>query len=205
MTRAGGTVRGTGTGTGAGAGAGSWAGSGLALAGAAVLLALPAGAAAHGGILLGSAVAGPYRTQVMAAPLVRPGERPAIDVTVYLSGVATNTPITDATVRTVVTVGGRIVRPRVREVGGGYEALVPVDDAYTVGRQRIVVDIAGPRGTGHVVVDPLPRDGGPPAGLLAGTGALLVLLGTLVVRVRIRRGRAAGGAAAAGAAEDAGD
>jgi hypothetical protein len=154
----------------------------------AVLAATPAAAAAHAGILLGSAVAGPYRTQVMAAPLVRPGERPAIDVTVYLSGVDTNTPITDATVRTAVTVDGRTLRPPVRRIGGGYEAIVPVDDAYTVGRQRIVVDIAGPRGTGRVTVDPVPEDGGPPPALMAASGVLLLLLGAWIVRVR--RGRA---------------
>jgi hypothetical protein len=159
------------------------------LAALALLAVLPAGAAAHGGILLGSAMAGPYRTQVMAAPLVRPGERPAIDVTVYLSGVDTNTPITDATVRTAVTVDGRTLRPRVRRIGGGYEAIVPVDDAYTVGRQRIVVDIAGARGTGQVTIDPVPGDGGPPPALLAGSGVLLVLLGAWVVRVRRTRTR----------------
>jgi hypothetical protein len=155
-------------------------------------VAAPAGAVAHGGILLGSAVAGPYRTQVMAAPLVRPGKPPAIDVTVYLSGVDTNTPITDATVRTAVTVQGRTLRPPVRRIGGGYEAIVPVDDAYTVGRQRIVVDIAGPRGTGRVTVDPLPQEGGPPAALLAASGVLLLLLGAWAVRVRRTRGGRAG-------------
>ncbi|WP_157251527.1 hypothetical protein [Patulibacter americanus] len=163
--------------------------SGPPLVALALLVAVPAGAVAHGGILLGSAVAGPYRTQVMAAPLVRPGERPAIDVTVYLSGVETNTPITDATVRTAVTVDGRTLRPPVRRIGGGYEAIVPVGDAYTVGRQRVVVDIAGPRGTGQVTVDPVPEDGGPPTGLLAGSGVLLLLLGAWVVRVRRTRAR----------------
>ena len=166
------------------------------LAALAILAAAPAGAAAHGGILLGSAVAGPYRTQVMAAPLVRPGRLPAIDVTVYLSGVDTNTPITDATVRTAVTVEGRTLRPPVRRIGGGYEAIVPVGDAYTVGRQRIVVDIAGPRGTGRVTVDPIREDGGPPAVLLAASGVLLLLLGAWAVRVRRTRATSEAEAAA---------
>ncbi|WP_210495220.1 hypothetical protein [Patulibacter sp. SYSU D01012] len=157
----------------------------LALAGAA-----PATAGAHGGILLGSAIAGPYRTQVMAAPLVEKGRPPAIDVTVYLSSVDTNTPITDARVRTTVTADGRTVRPRVEEIAGGYEAIVPVKDAFTVGQQRIVVDIAGPRGTGRVAVDPLRKDGGPPVALLAATGVALVAL--LGVGLRVRRRRLAG-------------
>ena len=170
------------------------------LAALAVLAALPAGAVAHGGILLGSAVAGPYRTQVMAAPLVRPGARPAIDVTVYLADARTNTPVTDARVRTQVTADGRTLRPPVRAIGGGYEAIVPTDDAYTVGRQRIVVDIAGRRGTGRVVVDPLPEDGGPPAALPAVSGALLVVLTLVVVRVRRARGRRRAGSTAGAAA-----
>jgi hypothetical protein len=154
----------------------------------ALLVAFPAAAAAHGGILLGSAVAGPYRTQVMAAPLVRPGRSPAIDVTVYLADPRTNTPITDATVRTAVTVDGRTLRPPVRAIGGGYEAIVPVGDAYTVGRQRIVVDVSGARGAGRVVIDPMPEGGGPPPALLAVSGALVLVL--VVVAMRTRRARA---------------
>jgi hypothetical protein len=164
----------------------------------ALLAAFPAGAAAHGGILLGSAVAGPYRTQVMAAPLVRPGRSPAIDVTVYLADPRTNTPITDATVRTAVTVDGRVLRPPVRAIGGGYEAIVPVDDAYTVGRQRIAVDVSGARGTGRVVIDPVPEDGGPPAALMAVSGVVLVVLLGVVARVRRARARAESASEATG-------
>ncbi|MGX6447978.1 hypothetical protein ACVU7I_07930 [Patulibacter sp. S7RM1-6] len=180
----------------------------LAAAAAALTLAgaLPATAGAHGGILLGSAIAGPYRTQVMAAPLVERGKAPAIDVTVYLSTVDSNTPITGARVRTTVTTDGRTVRPRVEEIAGGYEAIVPVQDAFTVGQQRIVVDISGPRGTGHVVVNPLEEDGGPPVALLVGSGiALVALLGVGVTVQRRRLARLGPDEEDAWPAEDAGN
>jgi hypothetical protein len=165
----------------------------LALAAGALLLAglLPAAAGAHGGILLGSAVAGPYRTQVTAAPLTEPGKPPAIDVTVYVSNATTSAPVSGATVRTTVQADGRTVRPKVTEIAGGYEAIVPVKDAYTVGKQTIDVDISGPLGTGHVTVRPLKKDGGPPVVLLVVTGVLLV--GLLALTARVRRRRAAGG------------
>lgn len=150
---------------------------------------VPSTAAAHGGILLGSAVAGPYRTQVAAAPLTEPGRPPAIDVTVYLRTVDTNTPIDDATVRTTVVADGRTIRPRVRRITGGYEAVVPVEDAYTVGQQRIDVRISGPRGTGRMTIAPRQAEGGgPPVPLLIATALACAGLGLLVVRVR--RGRA---------------
>jgi hypothetical protein len=145
------------------------------------------GAAAHGGTLLGSAVAGPYRTQVTAAPLVVRGRPPAIDVTVYLSSTTSSTPISDARVRTTVRADGRTLRPAVRQIAGGYEAIVPVKDAFTVGQQTIDVDITGPRGTGHVTVRPFAKDGGPPVGLLVGSGVALVALGAFAVGVRRRR------------------
>ncbi|MEV4422963.1 hypothetical protein AB0L40_23735 [Patulibacter sp. NPDC049589] len=154
---------------------------------------LPAAAGAHGGILLASTTAGPYRTQVTAAPLVERGKQPAIDVTVYLSTVDSNTPIGDATVRTTVVADGRTLHPSVRQIAGGYEAVVPVENAFTVGKQRIDVQISGPRGTGRVTIDPTDADGGgPPVALLAGTVVVVLLLGFLVVRVR--RGRGPGGA-----------
>lgn len=161
---------------------------GLVLAVLALLL-TPALAAAHGGILLASAVAGPYRTQVTAAPLTERGRPPAIDVTVYLSTVDSNTPISDATVRTTVEADGRTVTPSVREIAGGYEAIVPVKNAFTVGKQRIHVQISGPRGTGQLTIDPTDASGGgPPVALIVGT--VVVLAALLVLVVRVRRGRA---------------
>lgn len=161
---------------------------GLVLSAALALLLAPAVAGAHGGILLGSAVAGPYRTQVTAAPLTEPGRPPAIDVTVYLTTTDSSTPISDATVRTTVQADGRTVRPTVRQIGGGYEAIVPVKDAYTVGKQRIDVQISGPRGTGRLTIDPTAsEDGGPPVPLLIVSGIFCAALAVLVVRVRRRR------------------
>lgn len=151
----------------------------------------PATASAHGGILLGSAIAGPYRTQVTAAPLVERGRPPAIDITVYLSSTSSSAPISNATVRTTVKADGRTVRPRVNQIAGGYEAIVPVKNAYTVGQQTIDVDISGPAGTGHVTVRPFKKDGGPPVGLMIGTG--IVVLGLVLLTIKVRRGRAAGG------------
>ncbi|WP_157260871.1 hypothetical protein [Patulibacter minatonensis] len=165
----------------------------LVLAAAALALVglAPASASAHGGILLGSAVAGPYRTQVTAAPLTEPGKPPAIDVTVYVSNATTSAPVSGAKVRTTVQADGRTVRPEVREIAGGYEAIVPVKDAYTVGKQTIDVDIAGPLGSGHVTVRPLKKDGGPPVVLVVAT--VVLLLGLLALTVRVRRRRAIDG------------
>ena len=165
----------------------------------------PAQAVAHGGTLLASAVAGPYRTQVTAAPLTEPGKPPAIDVTVYLSTTDSNTPIAGATVRTTVVADGRTVRPRVREIAGGYEAVVPVKDAYTVGQQRIDVAISGPRGTGRLTIDPTEADGGGlPLPLAIGTAVVLAGLVVLTVRVRRRRAGEAGGPGEATGAGEAG-
>jgi len=159
-----------------------------ALLAALLLVLVPATAGAHGGVLLGSAVAGPYRTQVTAAPLTEPGKPPAIDVTVYLSTTDSGTPIGDATVRTTVEADGRTVTPAVRRIAGGYEAIVPVKDAYTVGQQRIDVQISGPRGTGQLTIDPEDgQGGGPPVVPLVVSAIVAIGLLLLVVRVRRRR------------------
>jgi hypothetical protein len=162
----------------------------------------PGTAGAHGGILLASTTAGPYRVQVTGAPLTEPGRPAAIDVTVYVSAAASGTPVSDATVATTVTADGETTTPTVRQVAGGYEAIVPVEDAFTVGEQAIEVDVAGPLGTGHVTVRPAAGDGGPPVVPVAISAVVLLVLCAVAVRVRRRRARADapdGDARAAGA------
>jgi hypothetical protein len=149
----------------------------------------PGTAGAHGGILLASTTAGPYRVQVTGAPLTEPGRPPAIDVTVYVSAAASGAPVSDATVRTTVTADGRTTTPTVREIAGGYEAIVPVEDAFTVGEQTIEVDVAGRLGSGHVTVRPTAGEGGPPVALVAISGVVLLILCAVAVRVRRRRAR----------------
>jgi len=155
----------------------------------AATLALAPGAAAHGGTLLGSAVTGPYRTQVTAAPLHEPGRGPQIDVTVYVSDAASGTPASGLRVRTAVEVDGHVLRPPVREIAGGYEAIVPVPGDARVGDQRIDVTIDGPRGSGRLTIEPT-EDGGPPTALLAGTAVALAALVALALRARRRRDQA---------------
>lgn len=152
-------------------------------------LAVPALAAAHGGTLLGSAVAGPYRTQVTGAPLHEAGKPPAIDITVYVSNAASGTPVDDARVRTTVHLDGRPVSPTVRRIAGGYEAIVPNTGDARIGRQRIDVQLAGSLGTGTLRIDPIDDGGGPPTVLIVAT--VVVLAGLLALVVRTRRRRAA--------------
>lgn len=160
----------------------------LALAAA---LALPVAAGAHGGTLLGSAVAGPYRTQVTGAPLREAGKPPAIDITVYVSDAASGTPVDDARVRTTVHLDGRAVSPMVRRIAGGYEAVVPDTGDARIGRQRIDVQLAGSLGIGTLRIDPIDDGGGPPTALVVAT--VVVLAGLLGLVLRVRRRRVAAG------------
>lgn len=153
-----------------------------------VVVLLPSAAGAHGGILLASTTAGPYRVQITGAPLVERGRPPAVDVTVYVSTTTSSTPVDDATVRTTVTADGRTTTPTVRRIAGGYEAIVPVRDAYTVGQQAIEVDVQGPLGSGHVSVQPRTGEDGPPVAAIAASGIVLLALCGVAVRVRRRRG-----------------
>lgn len=157
----------------------------VVLAALVVAFGVAAPAGAHGGTLLGSAVAGPYRVQVTGAPLNEPGKPPAIDVTVYVKDASTGTPVDDAQVRTVVRVEGALIRPAIRRIAGGYEGIVPGTGDARVGEQRIEVDVSGPLGSGRLAIDPVDESGGPPVPLLVATA--VVLLGSLVLVVRVRR------------------
>lgn len=159
----------------------------VAVLAVAAALVLPAPAGAHGGTLLGSAVAGPYRAQVTAARLREAGRPPAIDITVYVSNAASGTPVDDARVRTTVHLDGRSVSPTVRRIAGGYEAIVPATGDARIGRQRIDVQLAGSLGTGRLRIDPIDPGGGPPTTLAVVTVVLVAGLLALVVRVRRRR------------------
>lgn len=152
---------------------------------------VPVSAGAHGGSLLGSAITGPYRTQVTAAPLLERGRPPAIDITVYVSNATSSAPVTDATVRTTVTAEGRTTRPSVRQIAAGYEVVVPVKDAYTVGQQRIDVQVAGPAGTGRITIEPAAEAEEPP--VVAIVASVAILLALCAVALRVRRRRAADG------------
>lgn len=158
-----------------------------ALATAATLF-VPATAGAHGGIILASTTAGPYRVQVAGAPLTEPGRPPAIDVTVYVANATSGSPVSGASVRTTVTADERTVTPDVREIAGGYEAIVPVRDAYTVGQQTIDVRVAGPLGTGRVTVRPNDDQATAPTALIVASAAVLGILVAVAIRVRRRRG-----------------
>jgi hypothetical protein len=142
---------------------------------------------AHGGTLLGSAVTGPYRTQLTGQllPDGAPGGGRAFDLTAYVTDAASGA---DATVdvRTTIWLDGRPVRGSVHRIAGGYEAVVPVPDGATIGRQRIVVDVSGARGSGRLEIAPI-EDGGPPAALFAITAVALAALVTLAVVARRRR------------------
>lgn len=158
---------------------------------AAWTLVVAATAAAHGGALLASVQAGPFRTQVTAARISADAGA-AIDYTVYLTEEASARPVQRAAVRVLVTAPrGATSEARVREVGGGYEAHVPVRNGEDVRSNRVRVEIRAPQGRGLVEIAPIAA-GGPPAGLVPGTVAatLVALAATFAVRRRRRRAEA---------------
>ncbi len=152
-----------------------------------LLFAWPAVVVAHGGTLLGSAVTGPYRTQLTGQllPDGAPDGGRAFDLTAYVTDAASGA---DATVdvRTTIWLDGRPVRGAVHRIAGGYEAVVPVPDGATIGRQRIVVDVSGARGSGRLEIAPI-EDGGPPTALFAITAVALAALVALALVARRRR------------------
>lgn len=156
----------------------------------ALLLALPASAAAHGGILLGSAEAGPYRVQLMALAVTRPGvDGPAIDYTAYVQRLDDGRPVEDAEVRIVVEVDGGDRPLPVQRIGNGYEGIAHVPRSSDVQAYPVRVAVRGPQGEANLRVTP-PEGSGPPAALLGATAVALLLMVGLVVRAR-RRGPAA--------------
>lgn len=153
-------------------------------------LAFTAASAAHGGALLGSAEAGPYRVQLMASAVTRGAvDGPAIDYTAYVQRVDDGRPVEDADVRIVVEVDGGVQPLPVQRIGNGYEGIARVPSSSDVQAYPVQVAVRGPDGATDLRVTP-PEDGGPPPALLGATAVTLLLLGGLVVRAR-RRGPAA--------------
>lgn len=153
-------------------------------------LVVPASSAAHGGMLLGSAEAGPYRVQLMALAVTRAGVGgPAIDYTAYVQRVDDGRPVEDADVRIAVEVDGGERPLPVQRIGNGYEVIARVPSSSDVQAYPVRVAVRGPQGEAHLRVTP-PEGSGPPAALLAGTALALLLMVGLVVRAR-RRERAA--------------
>lgn len=151
------------------------------------LLVVP-GAQGHGGALLASVQAGPFRTSVSASRVLEKGH-PAVDYTVYVNEVSSARPITDADVRIRArTPDGRTLDPTVRRVGGGYEAVVETHDVTDPRANRLRVAIATPQGRGLVQIAPTATDSGPPAALIPVSivGLLAGLALVLVVRRRRR-------------------
>lgn len=152
-----------------------------------LLIALPASAAAHGGILLGGAEAGPYRVQLMALAVTRPGvDGPAIDYTAYVQRVDDGRPVEDADVRIVVEVDGDDRPLPVQRIGNGYEGIAHVPSSSDVQAYPVQVAVRGPQGEANLRVTP-PEAGGPPAALIGATVVALLLMAGLVVRSRRRR------------------
>ncbi|WP_320670877.1 hypothetical protein [Patulibacter defluvii] len=156
---------------------------------AATLLA-PALAAGHGGTLLGSAQAGPYRVQLMATAARADHGGAAIDYTAYVQEQASGRPVEDARVTIAVTVDGRRLRRAAARIGNGYEVVVPVPDASDVSRYAVQTDVRAPGGSGTLAIAGR-RDGGPPLPLLVGSGVLLAAL--VALALRRRRALAGGG------------
>lgn len=149
-------------------------------------LALPAASGAHGGMLLGGAEAGPYRVQLMALAVTRPGvDGPAIDYTAYVQRVDDGRPVEDADVRIVVEVDGGDRPLPVQRIGNGYEGIAHVPSSSDVQAYPVRVAVRGPQGQANLRVTP-PEGSGPPAALLGATVVALVLMAGLVVRARRR-------------------
>lgn len=166
----------------------------LAAAIAALLVALgalafvPAAASAHGGILLGSAEAGPYRVQLMALAVTRSGvDGPAIDYTAYVQRVDDGRPVEDADVRIWVEADGDERPLPVQRIGNGYEGIARVPSSSDVQAYPVRVAVRGPAGAADLRVTPPDGAGGPPAALVAATVVALLLMVGLVVRARLRR------------------
>lgn len=156
----------------------------------ATVLVLPASVSAHGGLLLGNAEAGPYRVQLMALAVTRPGvDGPAIDYTAYVQRVDDGRPVEDADVRIVVEQDGGEQALPVQRIGNGYEGIAHVRSSSDVQAYPVRVAVRGPQGEANLRVTP-PERGGPPAALLGATAVALLLMVGLVVRAR-RRGPAA--------------
>lgn len=147
-------------------------------------LAQPAAAGAHGGLLIGSAEAGPYRVQLMALAATRGHAGPAIDYTAYVQRSDDGRPVEDADVRIVVEQEDGDQALRVQRIGNGYEGIARVPSSHDVQAYPVRVAVRGPDGTTDLRVTP-PEGSGPPPALLGGTAvALLLLAGGLVVRRR---------------------
>lgn len=154
-----------------------------------VVLAIPTAASAHGGVLLGGAEAGPYRVQLMALAVTRPGvDGPAIDYTAYVQRVDDGRPVEDADVRIVVERDGGETALPVQRIGNGYEGIAHVPSSSDVQAYPVRVAVRGPDGAADLRVTP-PEAGGPPAALIGATVVALLLMAGLVVRAR-RRGPA---------------
>lgn len=149
----------------------------------------PTSASAHGGALLGAAEAGPYRVQLMASAVSRPAAGPAIDLTAYVQDAADGRPVEDAEVRIVAEIDGARRALPVQRIGNGYEAIARVPSSSDLQAYPVRVDVAGTAGRTTLTVRP-PAGSGPPVGLLAGTGVVLLGAAALVVRVRRRRASA---------------
>lgn len=179
--------------SGGGAGARARGGRGGTVAAITALLVLlttlasPPAALAHGGLLLGSAEAGPYRVQLMALAVTRGSvDGPAIDYTAYVQRREDGRPVEDVDVRIVVEIDGRDRPLPVQRIGNGYEGIARVPSASDVQVYPVRVAVRGPAGTADLRVTP-PDEAGPPAGLLGGTAVALLLMGGLMIRARRRR------------------
>jgi len=158
-----------------------------ALAAALLALGVPTAASAHGGVLLGSAEAGPYRVQLMALAVTRGGvDGPAIDYTAYVQRADDGRPVEDADVRIVVELEDGDRALRVQRIGNGYEGIARVPSSHDVQAYPVRVVVRGPQGGTDLRITP-PAGSGPPTILLGGTAVALLLMGGLVVRAR-RRG-----------------
>jgi hypothetical protein len=156
----------------------------------ALLLVLPAAATAHGGILLGSAEAGPYRVQLMALAVTRSGvDGPEIDYTAYVQRTDDGRPVEDANVRIVVERGDGETALPVQRIGNGYEGVARVPSSSDVQAYPVRVAVRGPGGDAVLRVTPPDGRSGPPAALLGATVVALLTIG-LVGRAR-RRGAGA--------------
>lgn len=158
----------------------------LVLVGA--ILAAPATSLAHGGVLLGSAEAGPYRVQLMALAVTRRGtDGPAIDYTAYVQRADDGRPVEDADVRIVVEVDGDDRPLPVQRIGNGYEGIARLPSSSDVQAYPVRVAVRGPEGAADVRVTP-PEGRGPPAALIGATAVALLLIGGGVIRARRRGG-----------------
>lgn len=156
----------------------------------ATALALPAVSAAHGGLLLGSAEAGPYRVQLMASAVTRDTAGPAIDYTAYVQRIDDGRPVEDADVRIVVEQDDGETALQVQRIGNGYEGIARVPSSSDVQAYPVRVAVQGPEGAADLRVTP-PEASGPPPALLGATLVALLLMVGLVVRRRRRRVAAA--------------